>query len=354
MRGWRVASGFALIALVVVALALLVSLAFLALREASTLRAELRQLGQAQEGVRLDVQRGREASLLGLSQATQSLQGQLGHAQRALAEVKALEQGRTRQLDYATDALRRLEAVVAGSSSRGAAGENLLAKSLGQLPPDLLLHDVAFGGRIVEYALRLPDGRYLPVDSKWTSVGALEALETAENAAARRPLLLAVSRDLRARVREVAKYLDPERTVSLAVLAVPDAVHAAAPEVHAEGWGEGVLVVPYSLALPFVLTVYRLALRFGAVADQDALRSRLHVIDEALRSIEEEIEGRLSRGLVQVQNARDALRGHASEARGASARLLRAAEADDTPAPLAVSTSVSTSVPVSASGDPRD
>jgi hypothetical protein len=134
----------------------------------------------------------------------------------------------------------------------------------------------------------------------------------------------------------MAKYLDPERTVSLAVLAVPDAVHAAAPEVHSEGWGEGVLVVPYSLALPFVLTVYRLALRFGATADPDTLRSRLHVVDEALRSIEEEVEGRLSRGLVQVQNARDALRGHASEARGASARLLRAAEADDAPAPLAV------------------
>jgi DNA recombination protein RmuC len=343
-------SGLVLAVVVAATALLLLALAILALREAAQLRADLRQLSQTQEGLRLDVQRGREASLVGLSQATQSLQGQIGHAQRALAEVKALEQGRTRQLDYATDALRRLEAVVAGSSSRGAAGENLLARSLGQLPPDLLLHDVAFGGRVVEYALRLPDGRYLPVDSKWTSLGALEALETAESAADRRPLLLAISRDLRTRVREMAKYLDPERTVSLAVLAVPDAVHAAAPEVHAEGWGEGVLVVPYSLALPFVLTVYRLALRFGAAADQDALRSRLHVVDQALRSIEDEVEGRLSRGLVQVQNARDALRGHASEARSASARLLRAAEVDDAPAPMADRAPVS----VSGSAAPRD
>ncbi|HEY5907609.1 MAG TPA: DNA recombination protein RmuC [Vicinamibacteria bacterium] len=315
------------LALALVAVALLAFLAFVALREAGQLRTELRQIGHTQEALRLDVQRGREAALVGLSQTTQSLQGQLGQAQRALAEVKALEQGRTRQLDYATDALRRLEAVVAGSSSRGAAGESLLARGLGQLPPDLLFHDVPFGGRVVEYALRLPDGRYLPVDSKWTSLKALEGLQTAEDAADRTPLVAALSRDLRGRIREMAKYLDPERTVSLAVLAVPDAVHAAAPEVHSEGWAEGVLVVPYSLALPFVLTVYRLALRFGAAADQDALRSRLHVVDQALRSIEDEVEGRLSRGLVQVQNARDALRGHASEARSASARLLRASEA---------------------------
>jgi DNA recombination protein RmuC len=306
--------------------------ALLARRESAGLLGELRELARAQDALRLDLQRSREASLVGLSQATQALQGQLGQAQRALAEVKAIEVARARQLDDATDALRRLEAVVAGSSSRGAAGENLLARALGQLPPDLLLRDVAFGGRVVEYALRLPDGRYLPVDSKWTSKSALEALEAAETAAERRPHLAVVGRDLRVRAREMAKYLDPERTLSLAVLAVPDAVHSALPEVPAEAWGEGVLVVPYSLALPFVLTVYRLALRFGAASDPDAWRARLHVVDEALRAIEDEVEGRLSRGLVQVQNARDALRGHASEARGAAARLLRPDEADRAPA----------------------
>jgi len=328
MRGCAVASSLAVAVAVFAGLGVLAALFFLALREAGQLRGEMRQLAEAQGALRLDVQRGREASLLGLSQAAQSLQGQIGQAQRALAEVKALEQGRTRQLDYATDALRRLEAVVAGSSSRGAAGEGLLARGLGQLPPDLLFHDVPFGGRVVEYALRLPDGRYLPVDSKWTSVKALEALAGADDPAERTLLVAAVARDLRVRIREMAKYLDPERTVSLAVLAVPDAAHVAAPEVHGEGWAQGVLVVPYSLALPFVLTVYRLALRFGAGADQDAVRSRLQVVDAALRGIEDEVEGRLSRGLVLAQNARDALRGHVSEARGASARLLRGAETE--------------------------
>lgn len=287
---------------------------------------EVRRLAQAQDALRLDFQQGREASLVGLSQTTQALQGQLGHAQRALAEVKALEQGRTRQLDYATDALRRLESIVAGSSARGAAGESILARALGQLPPDLLAHDVPFGSRVVEYALRLPDGRYLPIDSKWTSAASLEALELAEDQAERRALRDEIARDLRARLREMGKYLDPGRTISLAVLAVPDAVHSAAPEVHGEGWREGVLIVPYSLALPFVLTVYRLALRFPAAVETEDLTARLHVVGESLRRIEDEVEGRLSRSLVQLQNARDALRGHASEGRGAAERLQRTAE----------------------------
>jgi hypothetical protein len=64
-------------------------------------------------------------------------------------------------MDQASDSLKRLEAVVAGSATRGTAGENILARALGQLPPDLLEINVAFGNKIVEYALRLPGGRYL-------------------------------------------------------------------------------------------------------------------------------------------------------------------------------------------------
>ena len=128
------------------------------------LQADLTRLAKTQDDLRQEVHRGREASILQLSDVAQGLRGELGQAHRALAEVKAIEQGRARQMEQAADSLRRLEAVVAGSSTRGAAGENILARSLGQLPADLLEVNVAFGNKIVEYALRLPGGRFLPID----------------------------------------------------------------------------------------------------------------------------------------------------------------------------------------------
>jgi DNA recombination protein RmuC len=304
-------------------------------RSLGQLQSDLRRVVVVQDELRREVQRGREASLTGLSEASQALQGQIGQAQRALVEVRAIEEGRARQLDRATDSLRRLEAVLAGSSSRGAAGENILARALDQLPPDLLASNVCFGSRVVEYALVLPGGRYLPIDSKWTSAASLEALETEDDPERRRRLLEHLARDLRQKVREMVKYLDPERTVSLALLAVPDAVHAATTEAHGEGWREGVLVVPYSLALPYVLALYRLSLRFGSLADGDAQAARLCTLAESLRRFDEEVEGRLSRSLVQLMNARDSLRGHASEARGAAERLLRPEELRSSP-PLAL------------------
>lgn len=313
------------VVLLVVTLALVLGLLVLG-AALGGLRAELQRVARTQEELRRDVQSAREASLSQLHAAATGLRSELAVAQRSLAEVKAAEAARAILAERAGESLRRLEAVVAGSATRGAAGERILERALSQLPPDLLERNVAFGGRVVEYALRLPGGRLLPIDSKWSSAAALERLADADAPEERRRLVDQLARELRGRAREAARYLDPERTFGLAVLAVPDAAHSAAPEAHAEGWRDGVLVVPYSLTLPYVLALYRLALRLGAAADGYQRLERVQVIEDALQAMEAEVEGRLSRGLVLVQNARDTLRGRLAEARAAAAGALRGTE----------------------------
>jgi len=321
-------------AFVVAVVALLLAVLLLGARRGlEGLQTAVDRLEHEQGQLRLEVQQGREAALVSIADAAEGLQGEIAHARRALAEVRALEQDRARQLDRATDSLRRLELIVAGSSSRGAAGENVLARALAQLPPDLLETNIAFGGRIVEFALRLPGGRLLPIDSKWTSAAALERLEDLGDAEERRRLEEQIARELRARIREMGKYLDPERTLSLAVLAVPDAVHVATRPAHAAGWREGVLVVPYSLALPFVLVVYRLALHFSAVPEAEELASRLAQITEAHGRLDSILEGRLSRALAQAGSARDDLRCELATARRAAERLRSRAPEEGAAAP---------------------
>lgn len=321
-------------AFVVAVVALLLAVLLLGARRGlEGLQTAVDRLEHEQGQLRLEVQQGREAALVSIADAAEGLQGEIAHARRALAEVRALEQDRARQLDRATDSLRRLELIVAGSSSRGAAGENVLARALAQLPPDMLETNIAFGGRIVEFALRLPGGRLLPIDSKWTSAAALERLEDPGDAEERRRLEEQIARELRARIREMGKYLDPERTLSLAVLAVPDAVHVATRPAHAAGWREGVLVVPYSLALPFVLVVYRLALHFSAVPEAEELASRLAQITEAHGRLDSILEGRLSRALAQAGSARDDLRCELATARRAAERLRSRAPEEGAAAP---------------------
>jgi len=95
-----------------------------------------------------------------------------------------------------------------------------------------------------------------------------------------------------------------------------------------------VLVVPYSLALPFLLTLYRLAVRFGGAPDEEEAerRVRLARVGEGLRRLDEAVEGRLSRALVQATNARDDMRAELAEARRGLDRANARLEAAGDPA----------------------
>src|SRR5207244_8885975 len=78
--------------------------------------------------------------------------------------------------EEARASLKRLESVIAGSSSRGAGGEHILGEAPRHRPPEMLQRNVWVGGKVVELALRLLGGKLLPMDSKWVSSVALEQL----------------------------------------------------------------------------------------------------------------------------------------------------------------------------------
>src|SRR3989442_274826 len=69
------------------------------------------------------------------------------------------------------------------------------------------------------------------------------------------------------RAGEVARYLDPAVTAPLAVAVVPDAAYALLRRAHAEAYRRGVVVISYSLALPFLLFLYQVVARLGGAVD---------------------------------------------------------------------------------------
>jgi DNA recombination protein RmuC len=249
-----------------------------------------------------EVKQAQEAQRSSLGQGIQE-------AKQLLAQVQAQAVERAQHEQVARDSLARLEHVIAGTHSRGAAGENLLAEVLKQLPPALRAYDVRIGGKTVEFALPLPDGRFLPVDSKWTSVDKVAALATC--APEERPALVAaLQKDVARKVEEVAKYLDPDKTCMMAVLAVPDAVYGLCAQAHVEAHRRGVAIVPYSMAVPYVLTTLQVIQRFGARVDEAQVGHMVRTLDQVLDAIGEEAEGRLSKGIAMLENTRGALRTH--------------------------------------------
>jgi len=238
-------------------------------------------------------------------------------ARRSLDELRVRE-GQRRQTDTeGREVIKRLSTVLAGGASKGRAGEHVLREHLSQLPPGMLVTDLRVGGKVVEFGLVLPDGRRLPIDSKWTALAELESLEAADDPVTRDACARDVERAVTVRAREVAQYLDPAVTAPVAVAAVPDAAYGVLKRAHADAWAKGVVIVPYSSALPIVLFLYSLVQRFGDAADVQASLAEVAVALDAMEAV---IENKVSRAATMLTNGADEFRSNLGKARGSIAR----------------------------------
>ncbi|TMD93382.1 MAG: DNA recombination protein RmuC [Chloroflexi bacterium] len=298
--------------LLVCVLAGIVAVAFFAwnlMRRADGQAAAVAELRQ-----RLDTggltQESRASELRERLAQTQSVVERLGSALVARQSIE----------DEARSSLKRLESVIAGSSTRGAAGEHILEEVLKHLPPEMLQRNVWVGGKVVELALQLPGGKLLPIDSKWVSSGALEQLaEPGLDATRRAQLAAQVEREVERRVREVSQYIDPAATSTFALAVIPDAAYDVCRGAIVSAHRRHVMVVGYAMALPYLLTLYQLHLQFARTVDMERLQSALIDVERHLDTLEAILDNKLQRALTMLQNTY-------TEGKQVSARIRSAAQ----------------------------
>jgi DNA recombination protein RmuC len=253
--------------------------------ELAQMRAQLALGGQAQDSAVLE------------------LRDRLGQAQSVLEGVRTAVTARQEIEEEARRSLRRLEAVVAGSPARGAAGENILEEALRHLPPEMVQRNAWIKGRVVEFALRLPGGKLLPVDSKWTSGAALEEAAKPDLEPSRRAQLASlIERDVERRAREVSQYIDPAITAPFALAVVPDGAFATCRGAFADAHRRHVIIVGYSMALPYLLAVYQMHLQFARSVDMENLQACLMDVERHLDGLEGVLENKLQRALTMLGN----------------------------------------------------
>ncbi len=260
----------------------------------------------------------RIADALGRQDADErEMRGDMGRVRELVEGLRASSEARVRAEEPVWHAVRRIESVLAGKGSRGRAGENLLEEALAHLPPGMLVRDFGVGGRRVEFALVLPDGRRLPVDSKWTAIRELEELRAETDEERRRTLSKRIEDEVARRAREAEAYLDPMLTTPFAVACVPDAAFAVCRKAHADAFTRGVILVPYASALPVLLALYALAARYGA---GDEVQGCLAELEGLVSAMAQTLENKVARATTMLQNASDEWRTHVGKARGALAR----------------------------------
>ncbi len=218
-------------------------------------------------------------------------------------------------------AIQKIEAVLVGSQSRGAAGEDVLAEAFAKFPPDMGDTQFKVGGKPVEFALILPNRKRLPIDSKWPAVKELEQLAVVEDERQRAELLAKIERIVLKKVEEVTKYIDAATTASFGVAAIPDAAYFACRTAHIDAYKQRVLLMPYSLTVPFLLALYNLHLQFARSIEQENLEAYLAQVDALLDQIDDTLENSVKRGATLINNAYLELRERISQMRGTLSTL---------------------------------
>jgi DNA recombination protein RmuC len=242
-----------------------------------------------------------------LSEATAALRNELSRAKADLAELHAFARARQQLEQRTADSVRRLEAVIAGTHSKGLAGENVLEAALARLPAEWLARDFRVANRTVEFGLRLPNGLVLPIDSKWPATALLEAFAAAEEPAEQLRLKAQIEAAVLGKAREVRKYVDPALTVPFGIAAVPDAVYELCWAAQAEAMQQNVVLLGYSMVVPYLLLVFQTVLKSSHDVDLDKLQAHLDRALECADLAQAELEGRFARGVTMLANSRDEL-----------------------------------------------
>lgn len=299
------------------------------LQEVGALRGQLQELDrahghltQALAGVQGAVQGVETRVVESTAGVREALGRDVQEARIMLERLKAdAEAGRKLEEEVQASA-HRIETVLVGARTRGLAGEHILDDAFRLFPPAMIETNFRVNGKAVEYALVLANGKRLPIDSKWAAADLVERLADPNLDPASRELLASeVERALRGKVREVRQYIDPAQTLPWAIAAVPDAVFAVCRRAHLDAFREDVVLMPYSMTIPYLLALYRLHLQYARTIDIEHLEAYLQQVERGLDDLDRILENQITRGATMVSNGYSLARTAVAQMRNAVGAL---------------------------------
>lgn len=243
-----------------------------------------------------------------LSETTASIRSELSNTKENLTELHTHIKSKQEIERQTAESIRRLEAVIAGTQSKGEAGENVLQAVFNNLPAEWRAENIKLNNKTVEFALKLPNQLYLPIDSKWPATNALEKFANSASEQEKQRLKKEIEDEVFKKAKEIEKYIDPNLTVNFGVIVVPDAVYQLCGSVQVKVFESNVVLINYSMFLPYLLLVFQTILKTSQSIDLQKLDAYLQTVQQSVNLMTDEVEGRFSRSITSLSNSRDQMR----------------------------------------------
>jgi DNA recombination protein RmuC len=254
-------------------------------------------------------------------------QSQINEMRAVVERQAAAAEARREQEDQTQKEIRQIARVMLGSSTSGRSGERVLREALKELPAQWLIEQYAVNGKEVEFAIRLPDGMILPIDSKVVAQSHLDKLDAAATEQERASRAKEVRDEIIKRSKEVTKYVDG-RTLSFAIMAIPDGVYQVAGSTFGDAFLKNhALILPYSLVLPFILLTVEQHNRAPISADDVRATYLLTQAVAHLAKASDTLESHMGDAITRMRNGAETMKNELNAARLALSQAQDAATA---------------------------
>jgi len=274
--------------------------------------AQAMQKVQAEQRATQEVQRDLKSELRGTSDSLKNL----------FTESQEREK---RDQEYFRNLLtisKSIESVMRGSKSKGMAGENIIREILKIFPPDAMVYNAKVGSKVVEFGLKLPDGRIVPVDSKILAAEELSLLDRSDDESVRIRIIQKVEQLVLRQAREVGEYISPPATYEWAIMAVPDSLHYLLKDSIMRAYRDyHVIIIPYGMTIPYLLTFLDLHRKHTTHLDEERVKAFLIDLGHSLSKMDEVLDNKVAKGNVMIQNAYNEYKQIVSKIRGDSLAL---------------------------------
>ena len=253
-----------------------------------------------------------------LEPATQAIQtsltGELAKVQQGLAALDSFVKARQEIETRTADSVGRLEMIIAGTQTKGSAGENVVEVVFAKLPIEWQVRNFNVNGKTVEFGLRLPNNLVLPIDSKWPATHLLEQFAAAHDPEEQKRLKGEIERSILQKAKEVGKYIDPDLTMPFGIAVVPDSVFDLSSGVLADVYKLNVVLVSYSMLIPYLMLVLQTTLKTMQTVDMQKLDAYLQAVQNSIQAMQDELDGRFAKALTMLANSRDDMRAQIGKA----------------------------------------
>jgi DNA anti-recombination protein RmuC len=247
-------------------------------------------------------------------EVTHQLQDVQKNLAQSLADIRNVQEGLSqvhiltsmeKAVEHIKESIEDLTTTLLGRRS-GQVGERIVETSLIPLLGDWIEQNVRLGEGTVEFALKLPGGYLVPLDSKFVSPEITRRLahDTGSDERQQQQARQQINDLVKRRAQEIANYLVDERTVGFGIAAVPDAAYEACKRaIQTVAQRHQIVIVPYSLLLPYTMSLYLMAQRLGIIQMSEKERA-IGTAQTALREAKRHLEN-MEKEITTVANLRE-------------------------------------------------